>query len=240
MYPGLWSDKEGLVMKRLADLGLIFTSPSTVARNVMADPNWVIPLIAVLVVSFVSGVLVYQYQMELQKEQAAQFLREHDTDVDLGSRFEVTETKRIGGGIWAAVTMGVFALVIAAVLKGFAAVAGGGVGFRRMFAFSTYSLFVLALGNLIKAPLVMAKGSADVRTSLAILVPSKPLFSPLVMLLNSFDVFSIWALVTLCFGYGVLSGLGIKKASGIVVGLWVVLVVIIVVLASLPRLLSGS
>jgi hypothetical protein len=114
------------------------------------------------------------------------------------------------------------------------------VGFRKMFAFSMYSMLVWVLGGLIKAPLVLAKGSADVRTSLAILVPSKPLLSPLVMFLNSIDIFAVWALVTLCFGYGVLSGLGIKKASGIVVGLWAVLIVIIVVFVSLLRRLSGS
>ena len=227
-------------MKRLTNLGLILTSPSTVARSVMADPHWVIPLIAVLVVSFLSTVLTYQYQMEIQKEQAAQFIREHAPNADLGSRFEVTQAKRIRTGIFTGVGMAVFALVIAAVLKGFAAVAGGGVGFRKMFAFSMYSVFVWVLGGLIKVPLVLAKGSADVRTSLAILAPSKALLSPLVMFLNSFDIFSIWALVTLCFGYGVLSGLGTKKASAIVVGLWAVLVLITVVLASLPRLLSGS
>jgi len=114
------------------------------------------------------------------------------------------------------------------------------VGFRRMFAFVSYSTVILALGGLIKIPLVLAKGSIDVRTSLAVLAPSVDLRSPVVVVLGSFDIFSIWQVVALCFGFGVLSGFGTKKSAGIVVGLWVILVVLRVGLSLLPGLVGGS
>jgi hypothetical protein len=136
--------------------------------------------------------------------------------------------------------VGVMILIFAAVLKGAASVAGGQVGFRKMFAFMSYSSVIMALGSLIKVPLVLAKGSIDVRTSLAVFAPSLDLRSPAAVLLSSFDIFSIWQVVALCFGFGVLSGFGIKKSAGIVVGLWVVLLLIRIGFSMLTGLAGGS
>jgi hypothetical protein len=114
------------------------------------------------------------------------------------------------------------------------------VGFRRMFAFVSYSTVISAFGSLVKVPLVLVKGSIDVRTSLAAFAPSLDLRSPPAVLLSSFDIFSIWQVVALCFGFSVLSGFSIKKSSVIVIGLWAILLVIKIGLSLLPGLVGGS
>lgn len=227
-------------MSRLANLGLILTSPTAVGRNVIEDPHWVIPLLVVLAVSCITTVATYEYQAEFQREFVGEVILERDPDADLDSLFEVTAAKQVRAGVGAVVFGGIVILIFAAVLKGVASVAGGQVGFRRLFAFVSYSAVISALGSLIKVPLVLAKGSIDVRTSLAAFAPSMDLRSPAAVLLGSFDIFAIWQVVALCFGFSVLSGFGIKKSSGIVVGLWAVLVVIRIGLSLLPGLVGGS
>ena len=227
-------------MSRWANLGLILTSPSAVGRNVMTDPHWVIPLVIVLAVTCFTTIATYQYQVEFQREFVGEMIKERNPDADLDSIFAVTTAKQIRAGIGAVVLGGIVILIFAAVLKGVASVAGGQVGFRRMFAFTSYSAVISAIGGVVRVPLVLAKGSIDVRTSLAAFAPSLDLRSPLAVLLGSFDIFAIWQVVALCFGFSVLSGFGIKKSSGIVVGLWALLVVVRIGLSLLPGLVGGS
>jgi hypothetical protein len=226
-------------MNRLTNLGLILTSPSTVARNVIQDPHWLLPLVIVLAVSFIAGIATYEQQVEFQREQMAELIKERSPDADLDAIFEATPRKQVMSGVLAAVITGVVILVFAAVLKGVASVAGGSIGFRRMFAFSCYTGVISAVGSIIRTPLMLMKGTMDVRLSLAALAPSLGVRDPLFALLSSFDIFAIWQVVALCFGFSVLSGFSLKKSGGIVVGLWAVLIVIRIGLSLLPRLAGG-
>lgn len=227
-------------MNRLSNLGLILMSPTSLARNVIEDPHWVIPLVVVLAISFVAAVTTYEYQVAFQKEQIGELIRDRNPDADLDSMFEASPRKQMMSGVLAAVAGGVIILVFAAVLKGAASVAGGSVGFRRMFAFSAYAGFIGALGSLIKIPLVLMKESIDVRTSLAAFTPSLGIRDPMFVFLSSFDIFSIWQVVAFCFGFGVLAGFSIKKSSAIVVGLWIVLILVRIGLSMLGRLAGAS
>jgi len=99
---------------------------------------------------------------------------------------------------------------------------------------------ITALGMLVKLPIVFAKGSIDVRTSLALLAPSTGIRTPLGVLLDSFDIFSIWAVVATVIGFAVLTGFNNKKSALIVVGLWLVYVLIHVGSTALMSGLFGT
>jgi hypothetical protein len=227
-------------MNRWANLGRILISPSAVGRDVMQDPHWVIPLVIVLAISLIAAVTTYQYQVKLQREYVGEMIKERNPDADLDSMFRVTPARQVLSGVLAVVVAGIVLLVFSAVLKGVASVAGGSIPFRQMFSFTCYTSVIGVLGAVVKIPLVLMKGTIDVRTSLAAFAPSLSMRSPLAVLLGSFDIFTICQLVAVCFGYSVLSGFSIKKSSGIVVGLWAILVVIRIVLAMLPGLAGAS
>jgi hypothetical protein len=227
-------------MSRLANLGMVFTSPSSVARNVLQDPHWVLPLVVVLVVSFLASAATYEYQVKAQREYAEEIIRERDPDADIDAMFAVNPVRRVVGGAIAVAITGVVLLIIAAVLKGVASVAGGSVRFGAMFSFTCYSAVISALGSLVKTALIIMKGNLDVRTSLAAAAPSLTMRSPQFAFLDRFDIFAIWWVVALCFGLSVLSGLGIKKSAGIVVALWAVYVVIRVLLAMLGTMFGAA
>jgi hypothetical protein len=141
------------------------------------------------------------------------------------------------GAGFAAITM----VVVAAVLNGMASLLGKPIGFRKMFAFYVYAGVIGVAGILVKMPLVFAKESIDVRTSVAAFAPGVALESPLGTALNMLDVFSIWVLVATCIGYNTLSGLGTKKSVSVVVGLYVLWMLISVGLAVMrSNLMSAS
>ena len=226
-------------MERLQNLGLIFLSPGTVARNVAGDPHWVIPLVVVVGLSFLSAVITHRYQDQYAKQVREQILRESGVEIEDDARVGVTTRDRLVAGAAAGGGTVVVMLIAAAVLKGVASVAGGGVGFRKMLAFYAYASLIGVLGVLIKMPLVLAKGTIDVRTSVAAFFPSIPFDSPIGVLLNNFDIFSIWTVVAVVIGYHVLTEIGMKKSAAIVVALWGVVVVVGVVGALVKAALTG-
>jgi len=78
---------------------------------------------------------------------------------------------------------------------------------------------------LVKTPLILAKGSTDVTTSLAILWSgSKASF--VYQLLSKVDIFNIWLLAVMSVGIAVLAKVETKRAAVWVVGLWAIVAVL--------------
>jgi hypothetical protein len=209
-------------MSRVGNLVSIFASPGVVARRIAEDPHWLLPLIIVLAVVFVVSVLTHEYQLEYQRPAVEKLMRDAGRDEDeIAARFESTPRGKVIGGAGAmAFTVVFLMLVPAAILNGISTITGEKVGFRKMFSLMTSASVILALGQIVRLPLVLAKGSINVRTSVAAFTPSVAIESPLGTLLNSLDVFSIWMLVAVCVGFATLAGINIKKSSMIVVALW--------------------
>jgi hypothetical protein len=211
-------------MGRFSNLGLIFYRPSAVARSVNEKPDWVIPVILVLILGFVAVYASYQYNVEYQKQVFEKVQRDRGTGLDPESYFKVTPAKRVYGGVIGGLGMVLGVLVGAAILHGLALVVGGKSGFRKMFCLYAYAWIIPAVGGLVKLPLVIAKQSIDVRSSLALLTPGVAFDSPLGVMLNSVDLFYVWMLAATVIGYNILTGLGMKKSVAIVVGLYILFV----------------
>lgn len=229
-------------MARLNNLGLIFTSPSAVARSIAQDAHWLTPLVIVLCVTFIATFATHRYQIEAERAAVEDVLRRSGrSEEEIESTFSVTPRKRLVTGGAAAAGAALVIVIGSAVLNGVASVAGGKIGFRKMFAFQAHAGLIGALGALVKTPLVMAKHSIEAgRTGIGAFAPSVPIASPLGTLLNQIDLFAIWGLVAVTFGFSVLSGLGTKKSGVIVFGLWAVVVALFVGLAVLRSRVTGG
>ncbi len=228
-------------MKRISNLGLVFTSPSALARNIAEDPHWLIPLILVLAVSFVAAFSTHKQALEFQRAWTEDILkRSGATDEEIDERFTTSLSSRLTAGAGSAVGFGIILVIAAALYKGIASILGGKIGFRKMFALQCHAALIVVAGLLVKVPLILAKNSIDVRTGIAALAPGVPLRSPLGTLLNQLDLFGVWSLVALCFGFSVLTGLSIKKSAGAVFALWAVFVVLMVGLAVLGSKFMGG
>ena len=226
-------------MGRLRNLELVFSSPTRLAANVAEVPTWVVPFVIALVVTFTLSALTFDYQIQHQRAEYEKVMGDRGREEDLDSMFAKTPRRRVLGGVFAVAASAVGILVASAVLNGVASVAGGKIGFRRMFALYAHLSLIGVLGQLIRVPLIFAKGSADVRTSLAAFAPSLSLTSPLGVFLNMVDLFAVWMLIALTIGYDVLGHMGVRKSAAIVFGLWGALIAIFVGLTYLRMVATG-
>ena len=230
-------------MSKLSGMTSIFTSPGAVAREMAERPHWLIPLVVVLIVTLGASILTHRYQMEYQRPAVEKVLRDAGaSEEDIEARFESTPTRKVVGGAAAAAFVVVFMMLIPAlILNGISTVTGEKAGFVKIFSFMTYASLILALGQLVRLPLVLVKGSVNVRTSIAAFTPSVTIESPLGTLLNSLDIFSIWMLIAVCVGFGVLARISINKSAAIVCALWAAGIAILVGLAVLrSQFLPGA
>jgi hypothetical protein len=226
----------------MSNIGTIFTSPGAAARRIAESPHWLVPLVIVLAITIVATMAVHEYQAAAQREAVEDVLRDSGRDPEeIDDLFKSTPARRAMGSGFAAVFVGLFLILIpAAILNGISSVSGERVGFRKMFSLMSHAALIPALGQIVRTPIILAKQSIDVRTSAAAFAPSVSINSPLGTFLNSLDIFSIWAVVAVCVGYSVLSGMTIKKSAIIVVLLWLAGIALLVGSAFLGRLATGG
>lgn len=103
---------------------------------------------------------------------------------------------------------------------------GGTTDFRTMFSLNVYVAVIGSLGLLLKLPLVIAKGSTDILTNLAILIPANMDETIFYKLLNMIDVVLIWQTVLLAMGFIIIYDWQQKKANTLVIGIWVLVITV--------------
>ena len=108
-------------------------------------------------------------------------------------------------------------------------------------AIAAHSWLVLVPKTLLTVPLMLAKGSMAVSTSLQILIPSDQWMTPLGSALGAVDLFTIWTIVLIVIGISEAYRFTRVKSAALVVSLYMVMVVIGVALTALGRgLMSGQ
>ena len=103
---------------------------------------------------------------------------------------------------------------------------GGETSFKHLFSINAYVGIVGAVGMLLTLPLIMAKGSTDILTSLAILMPPEADETILYKLLSLFDVIVIWESVVAAIGLAIIYNWAQKKANMLVIGMWLIVTVV--------------
>jgi hypothetical protein len=114
-------------------------------------------------------------------------------------------------------------IIVAAILFFvFNVLMGGESGFRRVFSVYCYSALIAVPAMIVKFPLVMMKGNINVQTSLGLLLSPEAKGSFLHSVLSSFDIFTVWQVILLSMGLGVMYKFTTKKAFTTVLILWII------------------
>jgi hypothetical protein len=214
-------------MSSIGNVGRIFSSPSGVALDIASTPDWKVPLVVVILLTVIFTAVLYPFQLEYQRDMLEKFQKETGREMDIDALTRPSMAKRVTGLVGAAVMVSLFVLVASAILNGVAMLVGGSSGFTKMFSLLAYTMIIASAGNLVKVPLVMAKGSIDAaRLSLAAFAPGLRLESAAGLALSSTDVFAVWTVVATVIGFGALTGLGNKKSAVIVVGFYALFVLL--------------
>ena len=148
-----------------------------------------------------------------------------------------------GGSVPAsAVTFGLAAVFVAAgVLMLLANVAlGGNCTFKAMAAATALTSMVGIPASLVRIPLSMAKGTTQVATSLAAVLPPDAQETLLYRVLNQLDVFGLWGLALNILAVSIVGRVPMRGAAIGVIALWLVWVVaVVLVLGIVAAIIYG-
>jgi hypothetical protein len=112
-------------------------------------------------------------------------------------------------------------------------VLGGSSTFKHMLAVASWGYLVSIVESVIKIPLMLAKGSIHVYTSLAVLFDTSEFNTVLFKIADAFDVFVIWRVIVWAIGFGIMYKFSKNKSLMAVIVLAVIYFAISIGLGSL-------
>lgn len=202
----------------------IFFEPRKVFESLKIKPTWVVPFIIVALL----GMGFFYYTFPYMMNQQVQRIQENERiPEDQKERIIETLKEKEHPPLWQlaiAPAGSLIALVIVSAVLFFVfnVLMGGDSTFRRAFSVYCYSALVAIPSMIVKFPLIMSKGNLNVQTSLALLLSADAKDTFLYSVLSSFDIFTVWQVILVSMGLGVMYRYATKKAFTAVFILWIV------------------
>ena len=215
---------EESTMGGLSKVVNIFFEPRKVFQSLKIKPTWLVPVIIVAVL----GMGFFYYTFPYIMNEQVQNIRDNDRIPEeqkerIIDRIKEAEHPPIWQLAIAPVGTLISLVIVAAVLFFvFNVLMGGDSGFRRVFSVYCYSSLIAIPAMIVKFPLVMMKGNINVQTSLGLLLSADAKGSFLYSVLSSFDIFTLWQVILVSLGLGVMYKFSTKKAFTTVAILWVI------------------
>ena len=219
------------VFQRIA--GVLF-SPAETFEDIARKPDILWPLLLVIIIGYATTILMMP-RMDMDAalaEQEVQMKKQNMSDAD------IERAQNMGKGVMKVMqfigpALGVlWYLLVAVALWGACRMMGGQGDFKQAFSTTLYAWMPLILFSIILSIVAVARGSID-PTQMATVVKSNPAFlvdmkeqPVLASFLANFDIFTIWTVVLLVFGFSALSRLSKAKVATIVIVLWGLIVVV--------------
>jgi hypothetical protein len=213
-------------------IGVLF-SPDATFASIARRPDWVVPLVLLLIVALAAGVIL---SPRVDFGSATREAMEQNKNM---SQEQIDRAVKMTSSI-GKVTMylsPILSLIGLLIISGILLLAfrlfGGEGDFKQAFSVVCYSSIPSIIKSVITLIIIIAKGgvisatalATIVRTNLAFLVDMKT--NPMAFsLLSSLDIFSIWFLVLLIIGFSYVSRLSKAKSAVIIISLWIVVCLI--------------
>ncbi len=204
----------------------LFFEPKKVFESLKIKPTWLVPFIIVAILGIGSFYFTYPLMMKQQVEK----IRENEKIPDEQKQKIIEKmTEQNHPPLWqlpfAPVgVIVVFAIVSVVLFFVFNVLLGGDSTFRRIFSVFCYSSLIGIPSMVVKFPLTMMKQDLNVQTSLALLLSADSKDTFLYRVLSGFDIFTLWQVILISIGMGVLYSYTTKKAFTVVFVLWVLLI----------------
>lgn len=214
----------------LKQVFLIFTDSGRALAELVARPRWLGAFAVVLLFSVASVQATYPLIMEARRDaiQQSQQVSGEQADVYLERLSRpLTPAVRVMMVFFQVIGQAIGLVVIAGVLMfGGNILLGGESNFVTLLAITAHSWLVLIPKVILTVPLMLAKGSVAVSTSLQVLLSGDQWTTPLGVVLGAVDVFSIWMIVLLVMGISAAYHFSRAKSIALVVSLYVIMILI--------------
>src|SRR5882672_9997265 len=207
-------------------IGVLF-SPDTTFASIARRPDWVVPLVLIMVLALANGILIAS-RIDFgapAREAMAQNKNMTQQDMDRAEKMAVGMGK-VAKFIGPIITIIVLLIVAGALLLAVRLMGGEG-DFKQAFSVTCYAWFPNVIQSIVLTIIVMAKGATAinpqtfptmVRSNLAFLVDMKT--QPMAFaLLSSLDLFTIWVVVLLVIGFAYVGRISKAKAAVAVLSL---------------------
>jgi hypothetical protein len=197
----------------------VFFSPAETMQDIAARPNWVLPLIILMVAGGLGGYFLTDTILQTQFEQMEK--RNMTAEQIEQARPMMEKMITYTAPLAPLLTTPLFYLVIAGILMFVGNVVfGGETKFSKLFSVTCWSGMISVLGSLVNIPIMVNRQVMESATSLASLLPAEEEKSFFYNLLGQIDLFWIWWVVVLGFGVAAAYQFTTRKAMTAVFTLW--------------------
>ena len=209
-------------------IGVLFSPDATLA-SIARKPDWVLPLVVLLVMSLVAGVVIAQHVDfgAAAREAMEQNKNATPEQIDKGVKIAASMGKVVT--YLSPVISAIGLLIIAGVLLLAFRLFGGEGDFKQAFSVTCYSSMPGVIKSIIMMIIIVAKGGIIPAQQLATLVRSNLGFladykaNPMAFaMLSSIDIFSIWFLALMIIGFAYLARVSRVKSAVVIISLWIV------------------
>ncbi len=203
----------------------IFTNPNKTLATLRTNPTWLLPLLLIMAMTVIFTVATKDLMIEYRKEVIlnSDKIPEEQKDLMLERMDNMTPKayyiQSIGGGLVGLVLVYLFASAIFIFVGNF--ILGGKASFKQIFSLYVWGNMVSLIELPVKGGLALAKGSAQVYTSLAVLMDPAQNKTVLFQLLNAVDVFNIWRIILWAIGFAYIYHFSPKKSYITVISIYV-------------------
>jgi hypothetical protein len=202
----------------------IFFEPKKVFESLKIKPTWLVPFIIVALLGMGSFYFTFPYIMDQQVERIMENERipEQQKERIVEDLKEKAHPPLWQMAIAPAGSLVVLVVVAAVLFFVFNVLLGGDSTFRRIFSVYCYSSLIAIPAVIVKFPLIMTKRTLDIQTSLAVLLSPDSKGTFVHSVLSSFDIFTIWQVILVSLGLGVMYKYSTQKALTTVVIIWII------------------
>jgi hypothetical protein len=204
-------------------------SPGETFEALEKKPMWLVPLVLFVALSIVTTVLFmpkFDFESAIRDQIARQGQEVDDAQVQTFVRIQkpIIYTTAILG------TPFVLLIMCLVFMLGFKAFGGGGT-FAQYFSITVFAWVPQVLKSIIGAVVAFTRESIRVEDAQTLVMSNlgflaDPVEKPAMFaLLASFDVFTIWSIVLMIIGYGIVSKRPRGQSIGIVVAIWLIYVI---------------
>jgi len=214
----------------------IFSAPMKTLADIAARPNYMAPLIIILV-----GVLILTQislpallsDSETAIEKSLEGRNLPPDQMDRAREISMSMTRNFGAISATLYSLISYILASAVLLFIGNIVLGGKASFRQLFSICSWTGLVGLLGYIIRVPLALSQGTMKVFFGPAVLLPTEAEQTTLFRILAALDVFSLWRAALLALGFAAVYKISKGKGFVAVGSLYVLQVVLSVALGGI-------
>lgn len=210
-------------------LGNILGNPKRAFEAIENKPTWLVPFLITIVVTIISAALLLPLIVQSTVEEVSRNPEVTQEQVEMMSKF--IPVSAFGGSI---LLMAVWLFALSGVLYFVGSVIlGGDSRFKKVLAVNSWSMMIIALSSLVTLPIMLIKQSMYTSLSLAMILPPDAVGSRIYVFLAQINFFSIWYLIVLAVGFGVVYRMSTKKAMTTIAVMWVIWIAFMVAIGGL-------